>query len=611
MQAIALQTALEADDIVALRKWIDTVIEDETGINNKLSGATPLILAAKAGSVKCLQVLIEAGAALNATDDRSYTALHWSADLANVVVAQQLLATCECEDLITLNGKTALDLALDHKEENSKEHADMATLLELASCVAPSNKPETLVKKMISVPTTTAAGTTEIQCTVIKIPVLQMIFGNYTVRIVNEKGGTEDRDMKLQQNGNDGQHYKIMGQLTGPRFSLVHIAASNGDDVMLEALLEVGCDMDTQQEGDSTPLWLAVDGGHIKSVKLLLDAGGIEINPQPDSSAGDVLLQGLGMHKKQFLLTAYQWLWMDESVAMWGGQREIWEVKHMTTPLVLAAAQGNLDMMQLLIAAGADIEAPAQGGVRALWLVAVQGFDDCLKVFIDKGADVNCTADDGVTPLIGSARLGSTACVQLLLDAGATVNAIENVRCLTALHEASLNGHKTVLLQLLSTRCCVDHVNIKGQSARDLALESKHREVAQLLQAAGAVAPYCEPNSLLNRSVVVMDRQGKEWLGWVVSVISSWTSGHTHSILFVHQNTADDVKLLKDKNKGERYALHRVLEPIIADPRFDPSLDQVHTIHYTLYTTHYTHTHCTLYTIHIHTIHIHTIYTDT
>ena len=118
-------------------------------------------------------------------------------------------------------------------------------LLELASCVAPSSKPETLVKKALMVG--------DLHCTVVKIPVLQMIFGNYTVRFVNANGTTEDKDMKLQQNGNDGEFYHILGSLTGPRFSLVHTAASNGELEVLEMLMEVGCDMDTPQEGEATP----------------------------------------------------------------------------------------------------------------------------------------------------------------------------------------------------------------------------------------------------------------------------------------------------------------------------------------------------------------------
>jgi ankyrin repeat protein len=96
------------------------------------------------------------------------------------------------------------------------------------------------------------------------------------------------------------------------------------------------------------------------------------------------------------------------------------------TPLMMAAAFGSVDAVQLLIAAGADVKAVSNSGVTALhWATG-----DARKVhlLLERGADVHARSSLGRTPLIVAASSSGTAeVVALLLANGADVNTTDVV----------------------------------------------------------------------------------------------------------------------------------------------------------------------------------------
>jgi ankyrin repeat protein len=110
------------------------------------------------------------------------------------------------------------------------------------------------------------------------------------------------------------------------------------------------------------------------------------------------------------------------------------------TPLISAAAYGQIEIFELLIQRGASIRARDKRGMTPLMAAACEcalstmnSTYDIVRILLEKGANVNAQDHDGVTALMtAAAGFGSAAIVRLLLDHGANP-AARNKRGETAL----------------------------------------------------------------------------------------------------------------------------------------------------------------------------------
>lgn len=92
------------------------------------------------------------------------------------------------------------------------------------------------------------------------------------------------------------------------------------------------------------------------------------------------------------------------------------------TPLMRAG--GDLRKVQLLLAAGAHINARSELGNTSLILAARRpGAGEVVELLLDKGADVNAANKFGVTALMAATAANDLASMKLLLKHGADVNA--------------------------------------------------------------------------------------------------------------------------------------------------------------------------------------------
>ena len=118
------------------------------------------------------------------------------------------------------------------------------------------------------------------------------------------------------------------------------------------------------------------------------------------------------------------------------------------TPLHKAAICGHLNVVALLLDRGAQPESRTISGSTPLHRAAAGGHKDVVKVFLDHGTDVDIKDNYGFTPLTWAAMMGHMEIVQLLLKMGADPNA-RNLRGETPLERATRNGHKHVVQVLL------------------------------------------------------------------------------------------------------------------------------------------------------------------
>src|SRR5947208_918863 len=92
-------------------------------------------------------------------------------------------------------------------------------------------------------------------------------------------------------------------------------------------------------------------------------------------------------------------------------------------PLALAAWNGNVETLRVLLGRGADVRLPGANGWTALHVAAGWGKTEAARVLLDAGADANASAPCGFTPLGMAIEAGHTPVVRLLLERGADTHA--------------------------------------------------------------------------------------------------------------------------------------------------------------------------------------------
>ena len=121
-------------------------------------------------------------------------------------------------------------------------------------------------------------------------------------------------------------------------------------------------------------------------------------------------------------------------------------------PLQIAAFNGHVDALQILIDQGADIEAESTMIGTALHAAAHKGYAEAIAVLLDAGANPNSRNKDQFTPLMIASSIGHARAAAALIAGAADVDAIGMARTngtggygnVNALHLAKWKGHSEV-----------------------------------------------------------------------------------------------------------------------------------------------------------------------
>lgn len=284
------------------------------------------------------------------------------------------------------------------------------------------------------------------------------------------------------------------------------MAVDRNKETMVKMLMDAGADVNMGNAWRIVPLTKAIERKNETIFRLLMDAGA-NVNVVDDEryTPLDEAIKGRQETMVQILLDAG---------ANVNPERKI--NGPIPSPLQIAARYptDDLKIMQLLLHAGADVNAPAIDYVSgtALYEALANRHEAAVRKLLDAGADANAppTRKSG-TALQKASQQGHTGIVRMLLDAGADVNAPEvhdtyvvrgsrirgsQVKWGTALQLASRHGHETIVRLLLDAG--VD-VNAPGSSmemrdryckcgtALQEALKHGHETVVQILREAGAI----------------------------------------------------------------------------------------------------------------------------
>ena len=135
------------------------------------------------------------------------------------------------------------------------------------------------------------------------------------------------------------------------------------------------------------------------------------------------------------------------------------------TALSHASKQGHHKCLKYLIDSGAQVNQADFFGYTALLHAANCGHDKCVKVLIHAGADVNIADENGRTHLIRAVWRDHNKCTKLLLEAGADVNIADKYGNTPLLTAANYSKEIKCIKYLLRANCFINITNEYGQNA--------------------------------------------------------------------------------------------------------------------------------------------------
>jgi uncharacterized protein len=234
----------------------------------------------------------------------------------------------------------------------------------------------------------------------------------------------------------DGNREAVLAAITSPDID-VNAPEADGstalmwatykvDHELVRALLKAGAKANVTNNYGSSPLTEAVKLGDADLVRVLLDAGADPNSANQDNQTALMLASSIGSLKIAEMLIARRA--NVNAVETFRGQ----------TALMWAAGENHPDIVDLLLAKGADVKLRAKhddwprqmtsepraqfrptGGLTALLYATRSSCDRCAVAIVKAGADVNQPNPDGITPLINAIDNRSYDIAMFLLDKGA------------------------------------------------------------------------------------------------------------------------------------------------------------------------------------------------
>jgi ankyrin repeat protein len=380
-------------------------------------GETPLMLAARTGNLDALRVLLDHHADVNAKDIlRGTTALMWATDQSHPEAVKLLIArgasVSAASNVDTRNARN--NLANTVKQ---RLHSSFGVLGKRPVAGAPANAP--------GAAKTSPPSEADIVAAFYRLPA-KKDGGGLTPLIYAAREDCMECARILLAAGADVNQQSKYG------WTPLLVATQNRHYKLGQYFLEHGANPNLANNGGWTPLYLATDnrnieGGdypvrapdmdHLDYIKLLLAKGAnvnariCGVDSKPDACKGDSTET-----RTNFTM---QWLFEDGA-----------------TPFLRAAQSGDVTLMKLLLAHGANPKINTAHDVTPLAVASgigwVEGVTyewspeeniEAVKMCLDLGIDPNVKDDEDRTALHGAAHKGRLEVIQLLVDHGAKLDA--------------------------------------------------------------------------------------------------------------------------------------------------------------------------------------------
>ncbi|MBN1413874.1 MAG: ankyrin repeat domain-containing protein [Bacteroidales bacterium] len=245
------------------------------------------------------------------------------------------------------------------------------------------------------------------------------------------------------------------------------LAASQGDSILVLALLKAGVQVDTATWEGITALMYAVQNNHVGTVKVLAE-NGAKLNRKDFKGNSPLLVavQNGNLEMAEYLIRK-------------GADINLGD-KHGVTPLMLAAGVDSFALADMLIYYDADVLLADKNGTTALMITAVTGNYSLASALLEAGADVNCRDKNGYTPLFAATWYGYWSFLELLLDYEADPNVVAN-NGYTALSVAVEADDLYATKLLLAAGSDLNHRISFSQNPLTIAVEKRNDSIAAIL----------------------------------------------------------------------------------------------------------------------------------
>lgn len=451
-----------------------------------------LITAVKAGHTERVERLLEAGVDINRPHGDGTTALHWAVHRGDEVLTVLLIRAGADLDATDDHGVTALALA----------------------CL---NGSASMVERLLS------AGAD---------PMLARTTGETPLMTAARVGNVEVMRHLLRAGADPTAAESVRGQT-----ALMWAVAENHAAVA-RVLLETGGGATARTTNQFTPLLFAAQQGNIDIARMLLAAGADVNESAPDGIAGDTNARALfrADTEASALLVAIDSGHPAMTRFLIDRGADPNHKGAGRTPLHSATQREMPGVVRALLAAGADPDArlekrmpllsraiqqdngltPTIVGATPFWLAASYGDVEIMGILLEAGADPFLTTNDDTTALMvaagadyveGQDKYGRRSYPAFLttlqrraldatsfcLELGFDVDAV-NQDGQTALHGAVYMGGTEIAPYLVAHGAGIDVMNLRGQTPWMIAAKGEyragsfytHRETAEVLEALGA-----------------------------------------------------------------------------------------------------------------------------
>lgn len=239
--------------------------------------------------------------------------------------------------------------------------------------------------------------------------------------------------------------------------SPLHATIFGGNIAAARALVAAGADVNhLDREGHYTPLHAAVSEGYEEIVPHLLIAGADPNAPAGSRWEGTALHMAVERGNKNVVSAL---------LCNPNTDKNSLDFYHQS-PLMLACRVGDASIVEVFLAAGADVhfrEAPV--GTSALEVAAEFGRSDIIMTILERIPDVDCHVDaEGFTPLHTAACSNQAGSVDVLLDHGFAVD-VKDSTLQTPLHIAAREASHDALLALMRRGAGLNTRSVNGHTA--------------------------------------------------------------------------------------------------------------------------------------------------
>uniref|UniRef100_A0A8C1E6F4 Death-associated protein kinase 1 n=1 Tax=Cyprinus carpio carpio TaxID=630221 RepID=A0A8C1E6F4_CYPCA len=159
--------------------------------------------------------------------------------------------------------------------------------------------------------------------------------------------------------------------------------------------------------------------------------------------------------------------------------------KHGTPPLLIAAGCGNVQIIDVLMKKGAEIQAFDKTGANAIYHAARHGHVGTLRFLHEKKCPLDIQDKSGETALHVAARYGNVDVVQYLCSIHANPDLVDREQE-TPLHCAAWHGYSAVARALCEAGCDVNARNREGESPLLTASARGFKDIVECLLEHGA-----------------------------------------------------------------------------------------------------------------------------